>query len=146
MATFHQIRSEHFKKCLYISWADLRWVARSSKNTKTFLALSFHVHADGVRSWKLVVTWYWLLLLWQKIFCQKKLIFSYRKMFRQMFFCVWTFWYFFEDSLIRSYHIKHDFQLKFIDFPQFLKTTSKRYSLSRHTWASPSALNSFWRV
>ena len=28
--------------------------------------------------------------------------------------------------------ISHDFQLKFIDFPLFLKTTSKRYSLPRH--------------
>ena len=30
------------------------------------------------------------------------------------------------------HHIKHDFLLKFIDFPLFLKTTSKRYPLPRH--------------
>ena len=30
-------------------------------------------------------------------------------------------------------------------FPLFLKTTLKHYSLPRHAWASPSALNSFWK-
>ena len=30
------------------------------------------------------------------------------------------------------HHIKHDFLLKFIDFPLFLKTTSKRYPMPRH--------------
>ena len=51
-----------------------------------------------------------------------------------------------KDSLIRAYHTSHDFQLKFIDFPLFLKTTSKRYPLPRNAWDSPSALNSFLEV
>ena len=54
-----------------------------------FWLLSFHIFVDGVRSWKLVVTWHLIWILWYKKNHQTILNFYYRKHFSKKIFSNW---------------------------------------------------------
>ena len=48
------------------------------------------------------------------------------------------------DTLIRSYHIKHDFQLKFIDFPVIFKDNLETLFLAEACLSFPECSEQFW--
>ena len=48
------------------------------------------------------------------------------------------------DTLIRSYHIKHDFQLKFIDFPVIFKDNLETLSLAEACLSFPECSEQFF--
>ena len=47
------------------------------------------------------------------------------------------------DTLIRSYHIKHDFQLKFIDFPVIFKDNLETLFLAEACLSFPECSEQF---
>ena len=51
------------------------------------------------------------------------------------FFQIWN-----ADTPIRSYHIKHDFQLKFIDFPVIFKDNPETLFLAEACLSFPGVL------
>ena len=48
------------------------------------------------------------------------------------------------DTLIRSYHIKHDFQLKFIDFPVIFRDNPETLFLAEACLSFPECSEQFW--